>query len=308
MKNFTLGALWLATVLSLPAQAPARWTKLPRPLPAVEHVVIIIVDGLRPDVALLANAPTIRSMARAGAYTFWARTTDVAITLPSCTSMLTGVKPGKHGVIWNKDQPADKQGYPAVPTVLEMATNAGYTTALVAGKYKLTALGKPGTITTTWYLSGKKDNDEQVTEQAVHMIETYKPGLICVHLPDVDGAGHTKGWGSHEQLAQVEITDTQLAKVFAAINRAGMRESTVVLLTADHGGAGLTHGADDPRSRHIPWIVSGPGVRPSLDLTQIAGLQVNTEDTCATVCWLLGLPLLPYFDGKPVYAAFEGAR
>jgi len=64
------------------------------------------------------------------------------------------------------------------------------------------------------------------------------------------------------------------------------------------------HGPDDPRSRHIPWIISGPHVRQG-DLTREADLVVNTEDTCATACYLLGLPQLPYFDGKPVLAAFE---
>jgi hypothetical protein len=41
------------------------------------------------------------------------------------------------------------------------------------------------------------------------------------------------------------------------------------------------------------------------DLTREADLEINTEDTCATACYLLGLPQLPYFDGKPVLAAFE---
>jgi len=89
-----------------------------------------------------------------------------------------------------------------------------------------------------------------------------------------------------------------------ALVSAGIAERTVVILTADHGGAGKTHGPDDPRSRHIPWIVVGPHVRPG-DLTGLPDLAVNTEDTCATACYLLGLSQLPYFDGKPVLAAFE---
>jgi arylsulfatase A-like enzyme len=117
--------------------------------------------------------------------------------------------------------------------------------------------------------------------------------------------GHAKGWGSHEQLATIEQTDTQLARVFQALDQAGIRASTFVLVTADHGGAGITHGADDPRSRHIPWIVTGPGVKKNFDLTQIAALEVRTEDTCATACWLLGLPQLKNFDGHPVRDAFE---
>jgi predicted AlkP superfamily pyrophosphatase or phosphodiesterase len=316
MKRFVLSCLWLATALAMTAQNAAPAPAPPRP--AVEHVVIIIVDGLRPDCALLADAPTLRSLARGGAYSFWARTTGVAITLPSSTSMLTGVRPEKHGIIWNRDQPPGLQTYPAVPTVLEMAARAGCVTAMVAGKSKFAALNKPGTVTHaflpagaaahTVFPPGTSCSDERVAAEAVRIIEAYRPGLLVVHFPDVDAAGHAKGWGSPAQLAQIGKTDAQIARVLAALDRAGLRSSTVVLVSADHGGAGLTHGADDPRSRHIPWIVNGPGVRKSFDLAQVAGPQVNTEDTCATVCWLLGLPQQPYFDGKPVYAAFEIAK
>jgi predicted AlkP superfamily pyrophosphatase or phosphodiesterase len=297
--------LWVSLALAGRTAAPP----LPaRPVPAIEHVVVIIVDGLRPDVLLLADAPTLHGMIHKGAYSFWARTTDVAITLPSCTSMLTGVRPAKHGVTWNAALPAAKQLYPAEPTVLEMATQAGYETALVAGKLKFATLCKPGTVTHSFIPPVPAVHDEQVAAEAVKIIEQYRPALMCIHFPDTDAAGHAKGWGSPDQLQQVGRTDGQIAKVFAALERAGLRQSTLVLVSADHGGAGKSHGADDMRSRHIPWVVAGPGVRPSYDLNQDASLQVNTEDTCATACWLLGLPQQAYFDGKPVMAAFEAAR
>jgi arylsulfatase A-like enzyme len=89
------------------------------------------------------------------------------------------------------------------------------------------------------------------------------------------------------------------------LERTGLRENTVVIISADHGGAGLSHGPDDARSRHIPWIATGPGVRRGFDLTRKEKLQVNTEDTCATACWLLGLALPAYFDGKALREAFE---
>lgn len=307
MRKLPFAALWLATVLALPASGAAPDPLPRRPVPAIEHVLVIIVDGLRPDVLLLADAPTLHGMIHDGAYSFWCRTTDVAITLPSCTSMLTGVKPARHGVSWNSSLPADKQSYPAVPTVLEMATRAGYVTALVAGKAKFATLSKPGTVTQVWVPTAAKCSDEQVTAEAVKIIEAGPPALMCLHYPDTDAAGHAKGWGSPEQRDQIGKTDAQIALVLAALDRTGRRGSTLVLLTADHGGAGKSHGADDMRSRYIPWVVAGPGVRQGYDLTQAPALQVNTEDTCATVCWLLGLPQQPYFDGKPVTAAFAPA-
>lgn len=308
MRKLVLAVYWLAAVLASRAE-PSVSPALPqRPLPAVEHVIILIVDGLRPDVLLLANAPALHAMVHGGAYTFWARTTDVAVTLPSCTSMLTGVSPTKHGVIWNVDLPVFKHVYPNVPTVLEMATRAGYVTAMVAGKSKFTTLCKPGTVTHVAVPAATKISDAEVSTEAVKIFEQFRPALMCIHFPDVDAAGHAKGWVSPEQLAQVAITDGQIAQVFAALDRTGLRASTAVLLSADHGGAGKSHGAGDMRSRHIPWVVVGPGVKPGYDLTQDAKLQVNTEDTCATVCWLLGLPQQAYFDGKPVMAAFAPVK
>ena len=308
MRKLLLAVCWSAAFLALRAEAAAPNALPSRPIPAVEHVVIIIVDGLRPDVLLLADAPALHAMVHGGAYTFWARTTDVAVTLPSCTSMLTGVKPEKHGVNWNVDLPMFKHSYPNVPTVLEMATRAGYMTAMIAGKSKFSALCKPGTVTHVSVPTAARISDEEVGSTAVELILHDHPALMCIHFPDVDFAGHSKGWGSPEQLAQVAKTDAQVARVLAALDRAGLRNSTVVLVTADHGGAGKKHGADDMRSRHIPWIVAGPGVKPGYDLTQVANRQVITEDTCATACWLLGLPQQPYFDGQPVTAAFEAAR
>jgi Uncharacterized proteins of the AP superfamily len=290
------------------AQFVPTVSKPERPIPAIERVVIISVDGLRPDRALLADMPVLRGMLREGAYTFWAKTTAVAITLPSHTSMVTGVSPARHGISWNSDLPLSEQVYPRVPTLMEMAKNAGYTTAMVAGKSKFTSLQKPGTLTYSFVPAPNTGGNEIVVSEAVKLIEEQKPEVLFLHFPDVDGAGHGKGWGSPEQTAAIEKTDTHLGEVLAALERAGLRESTLVILSADHGGAGLTHGADDPRSRHIPWIASGPGVRKGFDLTRVAKLQVNTEDTCSTACYVLGLPQQPYFEGKPVYEAFVEAK
>src|SRR6188474_1499315 len=81
---------------------PAPATK---PVAAVEHVIIISADGLRPDVLLRARTPNIRQLMDSGTFTMWARTVPQSITLPSHTSMLTGVTPERHRVLWNADLP-----------------------------------------------------------------------------------------------------------------------------------------------------------------------------------------------------------
>jgi predicted AlkP superfamily pyrophosphatase or phosphodiesterase len=278
-----------------------------RGVAGVEHVALISIDGLRPDLALRASMPNLRSLMAAGAFSFWAKTTAVSVTLPSHTSMLTGVTPDKHGIVWNSDLPFTRTVYPSYPTVLELATSAGWVTAMAAGKSKFATLNKPGTISHVFVPAAPDSSvdDEVVADHAVAMLAQFKPVILFVHFPGVDRWGHEKGWGSDEQIAAIGRADVQLGRILAALDSAGLRATTAILISADHGGAGRNHGPDDARSRHIPWILSGPGVRRNFDLTRIENLEIRTEDTAATVCYLLGLTPASAIDGKPVLAALQ---
>jgi len=239
-----------------------------------------------------------------GSFSLWARTTDVAITLPSHTSMLTGVPPAKHGVTWNSPQPVGQRVYPAWPTLFEIARKAGYTTAMAAGKSKFSTLAKPGTLTWSFVPDSSITPDSIVTSIAVDWITRYGPQVLFVHLPEVDSAGHEFGWGSPEQLASIGNADRCIGRILDAVRARGWQDSTFVLVTADHGGAGKSHGPDDPRSRMIPWITTGPTECRGVDLTTYADLAVKTEDTFATLCYVLGITPPKPVDGKPVTRIF----
>ena len=65
------------------------------------HVLVVSIDGLRPDAITTFNAPTLRRLTVEGSYTLAASTITPSKTLPSHTSMLTGLSPEQHGVLWN---------------------------------------------------------------------------------------------------------------------------------------------------------------------------------------------------------------
>ncbi|MDP2138141.1 MAG: alkaline phosphatase family protein, partial [Candidatus Didemnitutus sp.] len=240
-----------------------RAEKPERPIAAIERVLIISVDGLRPDRLLLADAPVIRGLMAEGAYSMWARTTAMATTLPSHTSMVTAVVPRKHKIYWNEPLPLTEPIYPARPTLFEMARRNGYRTAMVAGKAKFLYLNKPGTIQHASYPApGEPDlSDAVVAARAAAIITAHRPEVLLVNFPEVDEVGHAKGWGSSEQLAAIARVDGHVATVLAALDAAGVRPSTLIIVTSDHGGSGITHSMDDERSRRIPWIAVGPGLR-----------------------------------------------
>ncbi len=268
------------------------------------RALIISIDGLRPDMALRADMPNLRRLMTAGSFTFWARTTPISITLPSHTSMVTGVTPEKHGIHFNDDGPAE-QVYPNAVTIFELAHQGGYTTGLVAGKSKFATLCKPGTVD---FMSipprGNTITNAEVATNAVKMIRENKPEMMMVHFPESDSVGHASGWGSPEQLKAIEGADKGIGQVLDALAEAKVLDQTFIILTADHGGAGKWHGPDDARARHIPWIAVGPGVRADFDLTTIRELNVETYDTFATTAWVLGLPIPSGIDGKVVEPIF----
>jgi predicted AlkP superfamily pyrophosphatase or phosphodiesterase len=276
--------------------------------PRVSRVLVVSVDGLRPDVLLRANAPVLRALMDGGSFTMWAATTDLAVTLPSHVSMLTGVVPARHGVTWNGDLPAGVARYPKSPTLFDVAKRAGLTTAMVAGKSKFAALARPGSLD-RWYAPQRGIvADAAVADTAVRWIDAHRPQVLFVHLPDGDRVGHSEGWGSAGHLKSVEQADRQLGRILQALAMRRVLDSTVVIVSADHGGSGRSHGAGDVRSLTIPWIISGPGVRRNFDLAQVQSRNVRTEDTFATACAVLGLSLTGELDGSPVREAFETGR
>src|SRR5688572_30416674 len=121
-----------------------------RPAPRPRRVLVISVDGLRPDLLLRCDTPNMHRLFRNGCYTFWARTVPQGITLPSHTSMLTGVTPRRHGIEWNRDLPLFRPVYPSFPTLFELAHNAGFTTAIATGKSKFGTIIKPKMLTWQW--------------------------------------------------------------------------------------------------------------------------------------------------------------
>ncbi len=276
-----------------------------RPVPAITHVVIISLDGCRPDLVLRGDTPVMHAMLDRGSYTFWARTTAESVTLPSHTSMVTGVQPTKHGIQWNADLPLTHPVYPAYPTLFELAHKAGYTTAMAAGKSKFDALAVPGSLDHVFLPTTDTMGNDGVADAAVGFIQRYRPDVLFVHLPATDNAGHKNGWASPPYMAALHDADTCVGRILKAVDDAGLTGHTFVLVTSDHGGAGRGHGPDDARSRHIPWICVGPGIRRGLDLTTYGDLQIDTEDTFATACYLLGIPVLKTVEGKPVTQIVE---
>lgn len=284
--------------LGLPFVAAVAGEVAPK---GVEQVFIMSFDGaggLPAVVSERKNMPVFQRMAEEGAVSWSAQTIFPSITLPSHTSMLTGVGPDKHRITWNDWIP--ENGLVKVPTVFSLAKARGLKTGMFVGKSKFHHLELPGTVD-VFVWPEPKAGAREVAEAFAANVGKLKPGVCFIHFADPDKTGHKFGWGSPEQAAALADCDQALKSVCQAITAAGLMESSVILLTADHGGHEKTHGSDMPEDMTIPWVVWGRGVKKHSVLTQ----PIHTVDTAATVLWLLGMPLPPGMEGKPVKEAFE---
>jgi predicted AlkP superfamily pyrophosphatase or phosphodiesterase len=259
-----------------------------------EHVFIVSFDGGKPSVMQQSHMPTLQRVLKDGAGSWVARTVFPSITLVSHTSMLTGVQPKTHQVDWNDWKP--EKGLVAVPTVFAIAKKANKTTALFAGKEKFAHLYQPGTLNA---FAVPDYSAKIVAETAAGYIRSNRPNLCFVHFADSDGAGHSHGWGSPEQIDAFVKEDQALNTLLDAIRKAGIKNRSAIILTADHGGHDKTHGTASDEDVLIPWIAFGAGIRRGVTLID----PISTCDTAATALELLGVPIPSGWDGKPVREA-----
>jgi predicted AlkP superfamily pyrophosphatase or phosphodiesterase len=264
-----------------------------------DHIIVISIDGLRPDAIDRYGVSTLQRLARDGAHTYTAQTIFPSKTLPSHTSMLTGVTPELHGITWNNDRTAEV-GVVTVPTVFMEAKREGFTTAAFFSKAKFRHLIVPGSLD---YSQAPKGLDTWMATRtvvdAINYLHYRKPNLLFVHIGEPDYAGHSVGWMSFAYGMAVKRADGAVGALLRAADATLGAGNYTVIVSADHGGNGRDHGTDDAQDLTIPWIVWGKGVSAGAQPT-----DVHTADTAATVLWLLGLRGPKEWTGSAVTSAF----
>jgi len=251
------------------------------------------MDGLRPDAIELAPMPNLLALMKTSAYSLTAQTTRPSATLPAHASMLTGLCPSKHGVDWNDYIP--ENGIAQGIDLFDLAHAAGMQTVMYVGKEKLQQVTAAASIDTFVFIN---DRDKVIMQ---NLLADFPQdfGVLFIHFATTDDMGHVYGWLSPEQFSVIFRADEAIGELLHTLDAYELRDETLLIITADHGGHKTTHGSSMPEDMTIPWIVSGPGI--------VAGklpVQVHTMDTAATAAYALGLPIPAEWDGVPVLEAF----
>jgi arylsulfatase A-like enzyme len=277
------------------AKAPAG-SPAPKPRRVADLVVLVSMDGFRPDVAG-PNTPALHQLYLQGASPHVARTIDKSATLPSHASMVSGMDQNRHGLNFNAFKP--ERGVIQRPTVFSVAHASGLPTAMFVGKQKLKHL--LGTSSDAQFMMAGMRCD-RLLDGALAYLRKATQGVVFLHFTDPDSAGHRYGWMTEQYLTAAQAADQCLERVIETIEQSGRKHRTLLLVTADHGGHNRNHGTRMEVDQRIPWYAWGAGVRRGR-----FARTVHTMDTAATVLSVLGLKLPPDIQGQPVGEAFVSA-
>jgi predicted AlkP superfamily pyrophosphatase or phosphodiesterase len=243
---------------------------------AAPSLVLISIDGMKPEYVTKAaehglKVPVLRSFLTKGSYAEGVVGVVPTVTYPSHTTLITGVWPSEHGVVDNTifdpliERPnvwywdfADIK----VPTLYTAARSAGIKTANVGWPVTLGApidyniaegtqsehTDKPATspynptnILEQLEIHPVQGEDQDVlkTAEAVAILKKFHPGLLLVHLTNLDHQEHVHGPFSPEANATIETIDGQVEQIEQAA--LAFDAHARIVIVSDHGFLRVDH-------------------------------------------------------------------
>lgn len=267
-----------------PQTTPAR----PNATIAIDHVIVISVDGLRSD-ALMVTPKDLPGFTRlmTGSSTMNARTDpDYTTTLPNHVGMVTSrVTNGDAGHLWTTNSlvaapriihdHADRY----VASMFDVAHDHGVRTALLATKEKFIILdlsydAEHGAADQFDVDNGRDKidhceildsesiddfGDTDITDLALTELAASKGrSLLMLHYSSPDCTGHTSGWNlspDSEYMKSVRHVDEQISRLLGTIEKSDhLRGRTAIILTSDHGG-GAPHKSHTETNMWVNYII-----------------------------------------------------
>lgn len=267
------------------------------------HVVIIGVDGFGAQYIPWKLMPNLTKLRDEGHYAV-ARCSYPTSSGTSWMSTLGGTIPELHGYRkWNSRQPdvrafevTEKGIPPCVFHEVKRQDPSAYTASL----YNWDGIGFVHATNEVdhvkYFAEGTlEERDDDAATECIEQLKANRPKLTFLyqHLPDC--YGHKCGWGTPEYTNACVHLDGNIGRVVKGIENAGLRNDTVIILVADHGGLGKKHGMDVIECFEIPFLVSGPSVKKGFRLRE----PVIGADTAPTALDLLGYSVPETWRGRP---------
>lgn len=288
-------------------------------------------DAIGPEAAGITT-PSFNALAKRG-LRFRQAYATVPQTLPSHTSMLTGLYPGGHGLHENGRYLSDR-----TPLVTERLHETGYRTAAFVSAFALArrfGLGRGFDVYDDQFASGLAERSAaETTDRAIAYLRTVQsqPVFLWVHYyephyPYTPPEPFRTQYAAHPYLGEVAAMDQQLGRLTMEFQRS-VRGPVAIVVTGDHGEGLGEHGEAQhgnllyQATMHVPLVIVAPGVKPSTSdnavstrriydtLLDLAGLETTSSLRSAAHEVVAGEAMKPFLDfgWQPQVMAIDGSR
>ena len=253
----------------------------------MKKVVLILVDGMRPESLALCGNTFVKEMEAHSSYTLKGTTVMPSVTLPCHMSLFHSVTPQRHGILTNTYVPQVRP----IRGICEVMKAAGKKSALFYNWEELKDLARPGSLCYANFIAGHdygyEEANKMLTDNVIPFLKTGVADFTFLYLGWTDEAGHAKGWMGEEYLRSVD----ESFKCIEAVCRS-LSDDYLVVLTADHGGHDRSHGTDKPEDMTIPILFYHPSFS-SKDLG-----DANIIDIAPTIASVMGVAADGDWEGK----------
>ncbi|MDP7204546.1 MAG: alkaline phosphatase family protein [Pirellulaceae bacterium] len=249
---------------------------LPAQDPGTQRVLVIGIDGVRPDALAAARTPNLDKLIQTGAF---ADSTQIlgtryrksdTISGPGWSSILTGVWADKHGVHDNEFKGKNYKQFPhffeRLKAPFPQARTASFVDWSPIDEHIVSAADLKKNYPSA-NVGEYIEHDAEIARDASRHLQDGDPHATMVYFGSVDETGHKVGFHPSVKpyVAAIEVIDRHVGQLLRAIDarpsRAG--ENWLVLVSTDHGGRGTGHGSGHkvPEIRTVFLIVSGTAAR-----------------------------------------------
>ena len=246
----------LAIAIALLVAACA--TQVPKPVqtaaPASRPPVILIsVDGLRPDYLARGVTPNINALAAGGVHAKAMRPSFPSLTFPNHYTLVTGKRPDHHGIVNNNiEDPripemkfalsnraavADRRWWDEAEPVWVTAENAGVKTATMFWPGSEAPIH--GVRPAQWMtFDAKLPNPARVAQILTWIDQPQRPGFLTLYFDTVDHDGHEYGPDAPETTRAMAEVDSRIGDLVAGLKARGVAAN--IVLVSDHGMANVS--------------------------------------------------------------------
>lgn len=255
-----------------------------------EKIILVLVDGMRPDGMMGCGNPFADRMMRESTYTLNGRTVIPSVTLPCHMSLFHSVDPMRHGVTTNQYVPQVRP----ISGLFDQLDKYGKKCAFFYTWEELRDLSRPDHLYYSLCINQHKfvNTDNRITDAAIEFINAEAPDFLFLYLGETDEVGgHSCGWMSEQYMKSVSNALSCTERLVDSIS-----DEYTVILIADHGGHDRTHGTEMPEDMTIPIFIRGASFEKGKRIE-----SASIKDIAVTVARLLEVPNATEWEGNSIY-------